>query len=133
MTPVVLVTRDRGLTSAFLERQMSTRKSAAAPKRTRRSKAPARAQRNKQSIVKGPRVNSPHAGSNGSQSEVHHELGQDTLAVENRVRAAALEAILQASLQSDRGEKTRDNNSMKGIDFSLPLLNVQAYQAKLLE
>lgn len=115
---------------------MSKRKSAAAPKRTRGSKLPARAQRNKHSIVKSPKVNSPASvspGSNGLQSEVHHKLEHETPAVDNRVRAAALEAILQASLQSDRAQKTEDNNSTKGIDFSLPLVNVQAFQAKLLE
>ncbi len=58
---------------------------------------------------------------------------QRTPIVDNRARAAALEAILQASLQDDVGRKMRDNNPGKGFEFFLPLANMQAYQAKLLE
>ncbi len=52
---------------------------------------------------------------------------------DNRARAAALDAILQASLQSGGGRVTSDNNPGKGLDFFQPLASMQAYRAKLLD
>ncbi len=65
--------------------------------------------------------------------EVRDQPQPETPIVDNRARAAALEAILQASLQDDVGRKMRDNNPGTGFEFFLPLANMQAYQAKLLE
>jgi len=70
--------------------------------------------------------------------EVHDEPKQETPSqetpiVDNRARALALEAILQAALQDDRSQKVRENKPKNGADFALLISNVQAYQAKLLE
>ncbi len=131
----------------FLEPQMSKRKMATkrvrsnpkpatSPKRDRRPKVAARAQRKKQAVIRSPK-DSPlrpvAAGSTEAPMDVRDQLQPETPIVDNRARAAALEAILQASLQNDVGRKMSDNNPGKGFEFLLPLANMQAYQAKLLE
>lgn len=106
------------------------------PKPDRHPKAAARAQRKKQAFIKSPKESPlrPIAqGSSEAPIEGHHELKADTPNVDNRARAAALEAILQSSLQNDVDRKVRDNFPGKGLDFFVPIANMQAYQAKLLE
>jgi hypothetical protein len=129
---------------------MSKRKPAAASKRaqsnpkpaTARKRGAARAQRNKQEFVRSPKGSPWRVVAGGStESPIESDAGStetpivhdDPEQVDNRARALALEAILQASLQSDLGQQMRDNNPKKGFDFSLPVANLQAYQAKLLE
>ena len=134
-----------GSTPPFLEPPMSKRKTATkrvrsnpkpatSPKRERRPKVAARAQRKKQAVIRSPK-DSPlrpvAAGATEAPMEVRDQLQPETPIVDNRARAAALEAILQASLQNDVARKMSDNNP--GFVFSLPLANMQAYQAKLLE
>jgi len=133
-----------------LEPQMSKRKQAVASKRalsnrtpsTKRASRPkvaARAQRNKQAFVTSPRPLYPvTAGLTEPSIEVHDEPKQETPSqetpiVDNRARALALEAILQAALQDDRSQKVRENKPKNAADFALLISNVQAYQAKLLE
>jgi hypothetical protein len=120
---------------------MSNRKAAAAPKpalrnrklakaskRARRPKPAARAHRNKQAVVRSPKdspsqdspLRSVAAGPTESPVEVSK---QDIPTLENRA----------AALQGGFSQMLRDNNPTKGFDFSLPMANMQAYQAKLLE
>ena len=103
---------------------MSKRKPATA-KHARRPKVAVRAQRNKQASVRSPKDSHLRiVRSTESPTEVHDRSKEETPILENRRRAAALEAILQAALQ---------DGSKKGFDFSQLIANVQAYQAKLLE
>ena len=99
-----------------------SRSKPATRKRARRPKVVVRAQRKKQASVRSP--NASHlriVRSTESPSEVHDGSKED-FPMENRHRAAALEAMLQSAVQ----EK-------KGFDFSQVIANVQAYQAKFLE
>ena len=116
--------------------RFSKRKSGAASKRARSPKVAARAQRNKQAVVKS-RKESPlrlvAAGSTEAPIEVAHDPKPEALVVDNRARPAALEAILQASVQNDSDQKTADNNPRTGSDLFQSFANLQAYQAKLLE
>jgi hypothetical protein len=105
---------------------MSKRKPAIASKRSRSPKIAARAQRNKQAIVRSPKDNplrSVAAGSTESPHKPHDDSKQKAPIVENRV----------AALQDSSSQMMRDNNLKKGFDFSLATANMQAYQAKLLE
>jgi len=121
------------------KRAQSNRKPATAPKRARQLKVATRAQRNKQAFVRSSRpLRAVNAGRTEPPIEVHNEPKQETprqetANVDNRERAVALEAILQAALQDDLSKKMRENNPKKGFDFGLLISNVQAYQAKLLE
>jgi hypothetical protein len=106
---------------------MSKRKPATA-KHARRPKVAVRAQRNKQASVRSPKDSHLRiVRSTEPSTEVHDrskDSKEETPILENRRRAAALEAILQAALQ---------DGSKKGFDFSQLIANAQAYQAKLLE
>jgi len=117
------------------KRARSNREPATAPKGTRRQEVVAQAQRNRQDFVRSGKESPLRSvvGSAESANDVVGEPKQETPIVDNRARAVALEAMLQASLQNDLGQKTRDNNPKTGIYFSLPLANMQACQAKLLE
>jgi len=113
---------------------MSKRK--AATKRARRPKVAARPQRKKQAVVRSPkdRLLRPRAAAlTEAPIEGHDEPKAEAAVLDNRARAAALEAILQASLQNDVGPKMSDSNPGKGMDFAMPLANMQAYRAKLLD
>jgi hypothetical protein len=104
---------------------MSNRKPATASKRARRTKVAARAQWNKQAVVRSPKdgsLRSIAAESPDSPLEALDESKQQTPIVENR-----------AALQDGLSQKMTDNNAKKGLDFSLPMANMQAYQATLLE
>jgi hypothetical protein len=123
---------------------MSKRKSAAASKHTRSPKVAARAQRNKQAVVRSPKDNSLRsvvplrsvaAGPTETPLKIHEEPKQKDPAVEKmdpvvENRVAALKA---AALHDGGSQMMRDNNPKKGFDFSLATESVQAYQAKLLE
>jgi len=102
---------------------MSKRKLAKASKRARHPKMTARAQRNKQAIVRSPKDNS--LGSVAAASiepplKLHDDSKQEAPIVENGVGA----------LQDDLSHRMRDNQT-KG--FALATANMQAYQTKLLE
>jgi hypothetical protein len=109
----------------LLERQMSNRKRAIASKRARVPRKAARAQRNKQAIVRSPKDNplrSVAAGSTESP-KLHDDSKQKAPVVENQV----------AALQDGFRQRMRDNNPKKGFDLSLVTANMEAYQAKFLE
>jgi hypothetical protein len=123
---------------------MSKRKPATASKRaqsnrkpvTARKRVAARAQRNKQQFVRSPKGSPFHlvaAGSTESPVEGHEATQQQGPSAENRARAVALEAMLQATLQDGFSQKMKDNGPKRQFDFSLVIQNLQAYQAKLLE
>lgn len=124
---------------AASKRAPSNRKPATAPKRAGRPKVAARAHRNKQAFVRSPRpLRSVTSGLTEPPIEFHHEPKQETPSqqtpiVDNRARAIALEAILQAALQDDLSRKMKENNPKLGFDFALIISNLQAYQSKLLE
>jgi len=100
---------------------MSKRKPATAPKRARNPKMAARAQRNKQNIIRSPKENLLHSAAAVSiepPPELHdpkHEV------IEPRVDA----------LPDDLGQRMTDSDPTKG--FALATSNMKAYQAKLLE
>jgi len=87
---------------------MSKRKPATAPKRARNPKMAARAQRNKQAIVRSP-------------PELHDDPNYEVPIIEPRVDA----------LPDDLSQSMTDSDPTKG--FALATANMQAYQAKLLE
>jgi hypothetical protein len=101
---------------------MSKRKPAPTSKRARGPKI--RAQQNRQAVVRSPK-NTPQrsvaAGSAESPVKLYDDSKRESSIVE-----------CPAATRQD-GEKIRDNNPKKDIDFSLATANVQAYQAKLLE
>ena len=112
-----------GRTLMFLERQMSKRKPAPASKRARNPKMTARAQRNKQSIVRSPKENllrSVAAVSIEPPPELHDPKHEVPI-IEPRVDA----------LPNDLSQRMTDSDLTKG--FALATANMQAYQAKLLE
>jgi hypothetical protein len=123
---------------------MSKRKSAAASKHTRSPKVAARAQRNKQAVVRSPKDNSLRsvvplrsvaAGPTETPLKIHEEPKQKDPAVEKmdpvvENRVAALKA---AALHDGGSQMMRDNNPKKVFDFSLAAVSMQAYQATLLE
>src|SRR5690242_20217455 len=123
----------KGKQAVASKRALSKRKAASAPKRARRPKVAARAQRSKQTFVRSPRRLRPDtSGWTEPPIEVHDEARQET-SIDNRARAVALEAILQAASQDDASQKMRENTSKNGLDLTLLIASVQAYQAKLLE
>jgi hypothetical protein len=104
---------------------MSKRKPATTSKRARGPRIAARAQRNKQAVVRSPKDKSQRyvtERSTESPARLHDDSKREAPIVESR-----------AALQDGFGEKIRDNNPKKGLDFSLATANVQAYQAKFLE
>lgn len=118
------------------KRALSNRKPATAPKRAHRPKVAARAQRNKQAFIRSPKYSPSRpaaAGETERPIEVRDEPKQEVPLVDNRARVAALEAILQASMQNHLSEKKGENNTKKGFDFFIPPANMQAYQVKLVE
>lgn len=113
-----------GRTLMFLERQMSKRKPAPASKRARNPKMAARAQRNKQAIVRSPKeefLRSVAAASIEPPPKLHDDPGHEVPIIEPRVDA----------LPDDLSQRMIDSDPMKG--FALATANMQAYQAKLLE
>ena len=103
---------------------MSKRKLATASKGLRHPKKAARAQRNKQAIVRSQKDNflrSAAAVSIEPPLKPHDDSKQEAPIVENGV----------AALQDDLNQKVRDSDSMKG--FALATANMQAYRPKLLE
>jgi hypothetical protein len=103
---------------------MSKRKPATASKHAHSPKIAA--QRANQAIIRSPkdnRLRSVAAGSTESPPKRHNDSKQEAPLVENPA----------TSLQDDRKQTMRDNDSKKGFDFSSATENVRAYQAKLLE
>ncbi|WP_165435359.1 phasin family protein [Bradyrhizobium sp. Leo121] len=103
---------------------MSKRKPAIALKRARDRKIAARAQLNKQTVVRSPKSNPLHAVAAGSTEpprEVHDNSKQAAPILDNRVADLAI------------SQMTRDNNPKEGFDVSLAARNMQAYHAKFLE
>ncbi|XUJ35407.1 Phasin protein [Bradyrhizobium japonicum] len=107
-----------------MERQISKRKAATAAKRARNPKMAARAQRNKQAIVRSPKDNSLHSAAANSVEpppELHDDPKHQVPIIEPEADA----------LVGDRSQRMTDSDPTKG--FALPTANMQAYQAKLLE
>ncbi|MGY8683350.1 Phasin protein [Bradyrhizobium sp. UFLA05-153] len=103
---------------------MSKRKLATASKRVRNPKKAARAQRNKQAIVRSPKddfLRSVAAVSIEPAPKLHDDPKDDASLIETRVDA----------LPGDLSQRMRDSDPAKG--FALATANMQAYQAKLLE
>jgi hypothetical protein len=116
------------------KRTASSQKPTTASKR--RPKVAARAQRNKQELVRSRRDKHlrPVAAGESSESsaEVHADQKQESSSVENR--AAALQAILLSALQDGFSQKVKETSDpKKGFEVSSLTSNIQAYQAKLLE
>jgi hypothetical protein len=121
-------------------------------KRARSPKIAARAQRNKQAIVKSAKdslLRSVAASPIETPLKLHDDSKQKAPIVEEQKapivqnqkdpivenRVAALKAVaLKAAALSDGGSQMmRDNNPKKVFDFSLATVSMQAYQATLLE
>jgi hypothetical protein len=102
---------------------MSKRKRATTLKRTRGPKVTARAQRNKQAIIRSPKGNPRRSVAAGGSTEPPANFHD----------GSKREATIVESSSFQDGEKIRDNNPKKDFDFSLFPANVQAYQAKILE
>ncbi len=103
---------------------MSKRKPATVPKRARNPKMAARAQRNKQAIVRSPKENllrSVAAVSIEPPPELHDDPKHEVPVIEPRVNA----------LPDDVSQRMTASDPTKG--FALATANMQAYQAKLLE
>jgi hypothetical protein len=117
------------------KRAANSRKPATTSKGSGRPKVVARAQRNKQALVRSPRdkrLPPVTGGSPESLVKPHADQKQENSSIENR--AAALQAILLSALQEGFTRKTREvSEPMKGLDFSSLMANMQAYQAKLVE
>jgi hypothetical protein len=113
-----------GRTPIFLERQMSKRKPATAAKRARNPKMAARAQRNKQAIVRSPKedlLRSAAAVSIEPPLGLHDDPKHEVPLIEPRVD----------TLPDDLSQRMTDSDPTKGFALATP--NMQAYQAKLLE
>ena len=118
------------------KRSPTRHKSATTPKRTQRPKVAARAQHKKQAILRSrkDRTSRPAAaGSPEVPTKIYHEPKAEVPIIDNRARAAALETILQASLQHASGPKMNGNVPGRGLNLFQPFSDMQAYQAKLLE
>lgn len=101
---------------------MSKRKPATAPKRARNPKMAARAQRNKQAIVRSPKeLRSVAAVSIEPPLGLHDDPKHKVPLIEPRVDA----------LPDDLSQRMTDSDPTKGFALATP--NMQAYQAKLLE
>jgi len=125
----------KGKRATASKRPANDRKPATASKRSNHPKVAARAQRNKQALVRSrrdKRLRAVSGDSPESSVEVHADLEQESTNVESR--AAALQAILLSALQDGFSQKVKEvGDPKKGFDFSLLTPNMQAYQAKLLE
>jgi len=108
------------------------RRPARTAKRAQRPKAAARAQHKKQALIRG-RKDSAAAGFPEESTEIYQEPKAEPFVADNRARAAALETILQSSLQNEFDPKIGSGIPSKGLGVFLPFANMQAYQAKLLE
>jgi len=118
-----------------LERCMSKRKPGKASKRAPSPKIAARAQRNKQDIVRSAKddlLRSVAAGPIESPLELHDDSKQNAPIVEKQ-DASSVEKQ-KAPIAENRVAVLQDHfGQAKGFGFSLAAANVQAYQAKLLE
>jgi hypothetical protein len=103
---------------------MSKRKAATAAKRARNPKMAARAQRNKQAVVRSPKENLLHSAAADSV-EPPPELHDDPKHQVPIIRPKA------DALVDDRSQILTDSDPAKGV--SPATANMQAYQAKLLE
>ncbi|UQD69325.1 Phasin protein [Bradyrhizobium japonicum] len=104
---------------------MSKRKPATVPKRARNPKMAARAQRNKQAIVRSPKENllrSVAAVSIEPPPELHDDPKHEVPVIEPRVNA----------LPDDVSQRMTGSDPTKGFALATAK-NMQAYQAKLLE
>jgi hypothetical protein len=103
---------------------VSKRKSATSSKHVPGPKKVARAQRNKQPVVRSPKDNPLRSfAADSTETPLVHPLSKrEASIVENR-----------ASTLNDVSRIMRNDNPKKGFDFSLATPNVQAYQTKLLE
>jgi hypothetical protein len=117
------------------KRAANTRKPATRSKNSSRPKVAARAQRNKQALVRSrsdKRLRPVAGGSSESSVEAQPDQKHENSVIENR--AAALQAILLSALQDGFSQKTKDvSEPRKGFDFSSLTSNMHAYQAKILE
>jgi hypothetical protein len=107
-----------------MERHMSKRNVAKASKRARHPKTAARAQRNKQAIVRSPKDNvlrSVEAVSIEAPLKLQDDQEQEAPVVEKAAGA----------LQDDIRHKMRESNETKAS--ALATANMQAHQAKLLQ
>jgi hypothetical protein len=121
-------------------------------KRARSPKIAARAQRNKQAIVRSAKdsllrsvaaspIETPlelHDASKQKAPIVEEQKApivqnQKDPIVENRVAALKAAALEAAALSDGGSQMMRDNNPKKVFDFSLAAVSMQAYQATLLE
>jgi hypothetical protein len=121
-------------------------------KRARSPKIAARAQRNKQAIVRSAKdsllrsvaaspIETPlklHDDSKQKAPIVEEQKApivqnQKDPIVENRVAALKAAALEAAALSDGGSQMMRDNNPKKVFDFSLAAVSMQAYQATLLE
>ncbi|MDA9522091.1 Phasin protein [Bradyrhizobium sp. CCBAU 11434] len=103
---------------------MSKRKPATVPKRARNPKMAARAERNKQAIVRSPSENLLHA-TEAVSVEPPPEIRDDP-----KHEAPILEPRADA-LVGDLSQRMTDSDPTKGV--ALATANMQAFQAKLLE
>ena len=106
----------------FLERHMSKRKPATGSKRDRNPKKSTQAQRNKQDVVRSPKDNLSIAG-----ASIEPPPGLDD---DPKHDAPIIEARVDA-LPDNLSQRMKDSDPTKG--FALATMNMQAYQAKLLE
>jgi hypothetical protein len=121
-------------------------------KRARSPKIAARAQRNKQAIVRSAKdslLRSVAASPIETPLKLHDDSKQKAPIVEeqkapivqnqkdpivgNRVAALKAAALEAAALSDGGSQMMRDNNPKKVFDFSLAAVSMQAYQATLLE
>jgi hypothetical protein len=103
---------------------MNKRKPPTGSKRARNPKKGARAQQNKQDVVRSPKdslLGSVAAVSIEPPLQLHDHPKRDASFIETRVD----------TLQGDLSQKMMDSDPTKG--FALAVVNMQAYQAKLLE
>jgi hypothetical protein len=103
---------------------MSKRKPATVQKRARNPKMTARAQRNKQAIVRSPKESLPHSTAAFSV-EPPPELHDDAKRVVSIIEPRA------DTLAGDLSQRMTDSDPTKG--FALATADMQTYQAKLLE
>jgi hypothetical protein len=118
---------------------MSKRSPAAASKRARTPKIPAKAQRPKRVVIRSPELSTRRvveASPAESPSKAHKSSEQAAPGVEipaAAFQAAALVETPAAALQDDRKPVMTYNASNMGFDFSSATANLQVYQAKFLD
>ncbi|MEH2489638.1 phasin family protein [Bradyrhizobium sp. AZCC 2230] len=101
---------------------MSKSKLTTGSKRVRNPKKAAQAQQNKQDVVRSPKANLSNSVAAASiESPLEHDPKQDAPFIETRVDP----------LPADLSQRMTDSDPTKGL--ALATVNVQAYQAKLLE